>query len=205
MGNSNTIKYEVKPMKTKNYVSVLEERNTQICKEVVEEYHQNHTYYGEGIFVCGDMANDVWNMLKTRGINAKIQIGNVDKDNATLFESNHAWVLAEVSADKWLPLETTSGYLVNFEDNPRYYRGWFFYTPKQFKKYLQLLTQYNDLLSKYDDAQTQCDQLISQYNQANIIKTDGLTLDLTEKLIIANQRAKDFIEVNSKLMALVTY
>ncbi len=191
-------------MKTKNYVSVLEERNTQICKEVVEEYHQNHTYYGD-IFVCGDMANDIWNMLKTRGINAKIQIGNVDKDDAMLFECNHAWVLAEVSADKWLPLETTGGYSVSFEDNPRYYRGWPFYTPKQFKEYLQLLTQYNDRLLKYNDAQTQCDQLKLQYSQANDIEKVGLGLDLNRKCIIATQRAEDLREVISKMTALVTY
>jgi hypothetical protein len=79
------------------------------------------------------MANDVWNILKTKGINAKIRIGNVDKDNAKLFESNHAWVLAEVSADNWLPLETTGGYLVSVKDNPCYYRGWNFYTPNNLK------------------------------------------------------------------------
>ncbi|MDD5473835.1 MAG: hypothetical protein PHU34_06765 [Candidatus Methanoperedens sp.] len=151
------------------------------------------------------MANDVWNMLKTKGINAKIQIGNVDKDNATLFESNHAWVLAEISADKWLALETTGGYLVSFEDNPRYYRGWYFYTPKQFKKYLQLLTQYNDLLSKYNDAQTQCDQLLSQYNQADNIKKGGLVFDLSRELVECNQRLKDLREVISKMTALLTY
>jgi hypothetical protein len=179
-----------------------EKMNIQISKGVVEEYHQTHSYYGNGIFECGDMANDVWNMLKTRGINAKIQIGNVDKDNATLFESNHAWVLAEVSADKWLALETTGGYL---EDNPRYYGGWSFYTPKQFKKYLLLLTQFNDMLPKENEAQTQCDQLVSQYNQANIIKKDALALDLTEKLIIANHITKEFNEVILKMIALLTY
>lgn len=192
-------------MKTKNYSSVLEEKSIQISKEVVEEYHQNHSYYGENIFVCGDMANDVWNMLKTRGINAKIQIGNVNKDDAALFESNHAWVLAEVSANKWLALETTGGYLVYFKNNPRYYRGWCFYTPKQFKEYLQLLTQYTDQLSKYNDATKQYDYLISQYNQANILKNATLYDQVKTQDTIVKQRINDFNEVISKMMALLTY
>jgi hypothetical protein len=45
-------------MKTKNNVSVLEERNTQICKEVVEEYHQNHSYY-RGVFLYVE----IWQMM----------------------------------------------------------------------------------------------------------------------------------------------
>jgi hypothetical protein len=190
---------------TPTHTPTLEEMNIQISKEVVEEYHQTHTYYGKDIFVCGDMANDVWNMLKTRGINAKIQIGNVDKDNATLFESNHAWVLAEVSADKWLALETTGGYLVYSTDNPRYYRGWNFYTPKQFKEYLQLLTQYNDQLSKYNDAVTQYNNLISQYNQANIIKKATLSGQVKTQATIVEQRTNDLNEVISKMKALLTY
>lgn len=195
------IRMRVQTMKT----VILEAKNTQICKEVVEEYHQNHSYYGEGIFVCGDMANDVWNMLKTRGINAKIQIGNVDRDISTPFESNHAWVLAEVSANKWLALETTAGYLVYYEDNSRYYKGWSFYTPKQFKEYLHLLTQFNDLSTKCNDAQAQYDQLLSQYNQSDNIKKQELVFDLNNKLVECNQRLKDLIEVTSRMEALLTY
>lgn len=185
--------------------------NIQISKEVVEEYHKTHSYYGKDIFVCGDMANDVWNMLKTRGINAKIQIGNVDKDDATLFESNHAWVLAEITADKWLALETTGGYLVYSKDNPRYYKGWNFYTPKQFKEYLQLLTEYNDKSSKYneaitrynevlprykeaasryEDAVARYNQLVSQYNQAGILTKYKLSEGVkTQAAIVETQTA----------------
>ncbi len=184
---------------------ILEAKNTQICKEVVEEYHQNHSYYGEGIFVCGDMANDVWNMLKTRGINAKIQIGNVDRDISAPFECNHAWVLAEVSANKWLALETTAGYLVYSEDNYCYYKGWGFYTPKQFKEYLYLLTQFNEQSTKCNDAQARCDQLLLQYNQSANIKKQSLIFDLNNKLVECNQRLKDVNEVTSRMWALLTY
>jgi len=182
-----------------------EEGNIQICKKVVEKYHQTHSYYGGGIFECGDMANDVWNMLKTKGINAKISIGNVNKDNTTIFEYNHAWVLAEVSANKWLPLETTGGYSVSFAANPRYYGKHSFYTPKQFKEYLHLLTIYNDLLPKYNDAQTHCDQLLSQYNQTYNLKKDSLGFDLNRELIECNQIINYFKEVISRMMALLKY
>lgn len=181
------------------------EENIQICKDVVAEHYQNHSYYRD-IFVCGDMAIDVWNILKTKSVNAKICIGNLDNDIEIPIESNHAWVLAEVSADDWLALETTGGFLVNIKDNPRYYRGWDFYTPKQFKQYLQLLTQYNDLSLKDNDIQTQCNQLQNkiQYNQANNIKNDDL-YNLNNKLVECNIRLKDLNEVLSKMTALLMY
>jgi hypothetical protein len=61
------------------------------------------------------------------------------------------------------------------------------------------------MLPKYNDAQTQVDQILSQYYQANNIKKDGLDFDLIRKFIIAQQRTKDFIEVISKMTALLTY
>lgn len=187
------------------YMPSLQDRNIQISREVVEEYHRTHSYYEDDIFVCGDMANGVWDILKTRGVNAKIQIGNIDKDFPTLFECNHAWVLAEISADRWLALEPTAGRLVYSEDNPRYYKGWNFYTPKQFKKYLQLLTQYNELSAKYNEAQTQCDQLQSQFDQSDYIKKVSLSFDVNRKLVECNIRLKDLVEVMSKITALLTY
>lgn len=118
------------------------EKNIQICEELVVEYHRTHTYYGADIYVCGDMACDVWNMLKTRGINAKIALGNVQREATHFTDANHAWVLAEVSPNGWLALEATGGYVVWPKDNSLYYRSWNFYTPKQFREYLALLRQY---------------------------------------------------------------
>jgi len=40
-------------------------------EKIVREYHQTHTYMGDSIYVCGDMASDVWNMVETQNINAK--------------------------------------------------------------------------------------------------------------------------------------
>jgi len=109
-------------------------RNIRILAEIVSDYHKKHTYLGEGIFVCGDMACDVWDMVMTRGINAKIQVGNVERQITSLHEANHAWVLAETSPGCWLALETTAGRVVYQNENERYYQGWSFANPKEFRK-----------------------------------------------------------------------
>ncbi len=120
-------------------------RNIALVKEIIEKYHATHTYSLNDLYVCGDMSSDVWDMLKTQGINAKIEIGNVDQDISDIKDSNHAWVLAEVAPGSWVALETTGGYLVCSNENycpvnnPRYYSGWSFDSPKEFKDALDKL------------------------------------------------------------------
>jgi len=55
-----------------------EERNIQICERIAAEYYGSHTYAEGDIYDCDNMAQDVWNMLKAKGINAKIAVGNFD-------------------------------------------------------------------------------------------------------------------------------
>ena len=110
-----------------------EEGNSRILAEIVSNYRRNHTYVDGGVFVCGDMACDVWNMVKTKGIEAQIAVGNVERDISSLSDANHAWVLAETSPGKWLALETTAGRVVSQSENARYYKGWFLPSPKEFK------------------------------------------------------------------------
>jgi hypothetical protein len=118
-------------------------QNIQSVKKIVEDYHATHTYSELDMYVCGDMASDVWNMVITKGINAKIQVGNIEQDVSTIQDANHAWVLAEVATDEWIALECTAGYLVcPFPDscpinNPRYYSGWSYANPKEFKEFLE--------------------------------------------------------------------
>ncbi len=119
----------------------LYERDVGIVKGIAQEYHSTHTYLGvqagqsSDIYVCLDMAKDVWNMIKTRGINAVIEVGNVNQDITTIHDVNHAWVLAEVSPMQWLAVETTGGFTVTREENSRYYGGLQFDTPADLKKY----------------------------------------------------------------------
>jgi CheY-like chemotaxis protein len=111
------------------------EKNVQVVREIARGYYDTHTYLGvqtgqsADIYVCLDMAKDVWNMVKTRGINAVIQVGNVKQNITTIGDANHAWVLAEVGPMQWLAVETTSGLVVTRDENPRYYAGMQFDSP----------------------------------------------------------------------------
>jgi hypothetical protein len=78
-------------------------------------------------------------MVETKGMTAVIKVGDITKDITVIQDANHAWVLAEISPGKWIALEPTGGYLVCnnqkicLMNNPRYYAGWSFKNPKDFK------------------------------------------------------------------------
>ncbi|WP_372961199.1 hypothetical protein [Methanoregula sp.] len=113
------------------------DRNIRVIKGIVEQYHKDHTYIGNDIFDCEKMAMDVWDMVETQGITARIQVGNVEKNVSKIEDANHAWVLAEVAPGQWVGMETTGGYLVCpvnavcSVNNPRYFTGWSFSNPKE--------------------------------------------------------------------------
>ena len=115
-------------------------QNIEILQDILTNYHNTHTYYGPDIYVCGDMASDVWNMVETKGINATLEVGNIETEVSSIREANHVWVLAEISPDNWIALETTGGFLVcnNSEicpvNNKLYYRGWNFDNPGELKE-----------------------------------------------------------------------
>ena len=113
----------------------LDRQKMEVLAALVSDYHKSHTYSLEDKFVCADMACDVWNMVRTKGFPAKIQIGNVERDISSVTEADHAWVLADVSHGKWLALETTAGRVVFQAENPRYYAGWSFENPKKYKEF----------------------------------------------------------------------
>ena len=118
----------------------------QIISEIAKEYNQSHTYSKKDLFVCVDMAIDVWNMLKTRGINAKIWAGRVDEDITQLeplpflLQINHAWVMAETSPAQWVPVETTAGVIISpTESNFSLYKyGYPFENPRRFKEFVEM-------------------------------------------------------------------
>src|SRR5208337_3349338 len=55
------------------------DKNMETLKGIVEEYHQTHTYTLADWYVCAQMAQDVWDMVETQGITAKIGVGNVSE------------------------------------------------------------------------------------------------------------------------------
>lgn len=136
--------------------------NIRILKEIVASYHATHTYSLPDFYVCADMALDVWNMVRTRGIPAKIAVGNVGQAAAKVNEYNHAWVVAEYSPGDWIAMETTGGYLVPNEVG--YYRGIFFETPKDFKTYLDLMKDYNSEVSRIAAIAKDYNAKVEEYN-----------------------------------------
>jgi hypothetical protein len=93
-----------------------EERSSQdgiiirVLQDIVKGYHATHTYSKSDFYVCADMTLDVWNMVETKGINARIAVGNVENPHADWKQFNHAWVMAEVSPNSWLALPWERSY-----------------------------------------------------------------------------------------------
>jgi len=125
----------------KDRYEIVGETPAETAENIVKRYYETHLYSKYDFFVCSDMALDVWNMLKAHGINAVIQIGNVETPTDNITEADHAWVLAETTPGKYLALETTGGYAVWENDN--YYRGWSFDNPKEYKRYVELKYEFN--------------------------------------------------------------
>jgi uncharacterized membrane protein YvbJ len=54
------------------------DKNILLCEQIVTEYSNSHTYSTDDVYDCDNMAQDVWNMLKAKGINARIAAGNFE-------------------------------------------------------------------------------------------------------------------------------
>ena len=147
--------------------------NFTVLSQIVSNYYNSHTYIGkqtgadDNIYVCGDMACDVWDMVQNVGINAKISIGNVDADIKSLLDANHAWVLAEVIPGKWLALETTAGYVIRRTQNIRYYKHIHcFRNPKEFREYVEVNHSRDTALKKFAEARNELTNAHNEYERA---------------------------------------
>ncbi len=125
----------------------------QIIEQIAAKFHKTHTYTLIGDFVCLDMAIDVWNQLKTNGIDAKIMGGNVN-ENVTTWnfrqlarESNHAWVVAKLSPTEKAAIETTAGTVIKpgMENSSAYFKGIEFDTPAEIKRFDSLRKKANEV------------------------------------------------------------
>lgn len=159
---------------------IYPEQKLKTINRIAKEYHRTHTY-SKG-FVCEDMAADVWNQLKTQGIKAKIVTGNLDRPDANFFEANHVWLMAEVSSDYWVIVETTSGQVGDITNTrSTYWRGFYFSTARQFKRHRVLrskITEQWNRVSRMHPSDSQYAKEIRHYEwlQKEIAKTfDPLT------------------------------
>jgi len=138
----------------------------ETAEKIVRYYHETHVYSTYDLFVCSDMSSEVWNMLKAKGINAQIVVGNKDKPVTDILESNHAWVHAEVAPGEYLALETTGGYVVPETENSLYYRGWSFDSPATLKKNNQLVREYNIRVTIRNQMAAEANKVREEHNQA---------------------------------------
>lgn len=140
-------------------------KNLALLDHILKDYRQNHTYMDGDIFDCDNMAKDIWNILRTKGFRAKLAGGNVKKNimkstDSFLMESDHAWVMAELSPGKWMAMECTGGYLVPEEQNPLYYKSAiFFNNPTEMENFLGTMktakaacTEFNTLVRGWNKA-----------------------------------------------------
>ena len=60
----------------KGQVELVGETNAETAENIVRHYYETHEYSATDLFICSDMASEVWNMLKAHGIEAVIIVGN---------------------------------------------------------------------------------------------------------------------------------
>lgn len=124
---------------------VTDSDNYTKLNAILTDYNAKHTYSKSDFFVCADMATDVWNMVKTVGINAKLVAGSANTDLSQyppikyLARMDHVWVMAEVKPSLWVPLETTGGFIVTPKaaNYPLYRKGMRFENAGEFKDFIE--------------------------------------------------------------------
>jgi hypothetical protein len=138
----------------------------QIVELIAASFHKTHTYTLQGDFVCLDMAIDVWNQLRTYGIEAKIMGGNIN-ENITAWnyrqlarESNHAWVIAKLSPTEKVAIETTAGIVIKpgMNNASAYFKGIEFDNPGEIKRF-------DSLRKKANEVCREANELIKDWNE----------------------------------------
>ncbi|MFC1967451.1 hypothetical protein ACFLV2_02310 [Chloroflexota bacterium] len=133
---------------------------------IVRFYHATHTYSTQDFFVCSDMAADVWNMVDTQGITAWFMIGSLDRAVTEINQCDHAWVLTELSPGSYLALESTGGAVYTRSEKPRYYTGWAFQAPADYKRYQELRNEYNLRVDFHNTLVNRVNTALKVYNDA---------------------------------------
>jgi len=138
----------------------------QIVELIAASFHKTHTYTLQGDFVCLDMAIDVWNQLRTYGIEAKIMGGNIN-ENITAWnyrqlarESNHAWVIAKLSPTEKVAIETTAGIVIKpgMNNASAYFKGIEFDNLGEIKRF-------DSLRKKANEVCREANELIKDWNE----------------------------------------
>lgn len=161
----------------------------QVVEKIASDFHKSHTYTREGDFVCLDMAIAVWNQVVTNGIAAKIMVGNVQEDitwsyQALVSRCNHAWVLARVSPNEEVAIESTGGSVIrkDMKNASLYFKGIVFDNPAQVKEF--------DMLRKGVVVCRDAKEMATDWNENVAGKKQRVTADIIEKKAITEERIK---------------
>jgi multidrug efflux pump subunit AcrA (membrane-fusion protein) len=173
--------------------------------QIVKNYHETHTYSVTDLFVCGDMAAEVWNLLKTQGINALMVIGDINTRITDITLCSHAWVLAEVSPGQYLALETTGGITVTRAENALYYHGWTFTSPSDIKDYQQIVVKYNTGVTFHNWLFNEETRILNLYNNSANQAEAGQWLAVYNELVsLTTQKETDLNTLHAQLDTLAT-
>jgi len=182
------------------------QRKILLVETIAKNYYDTHTYQDNNVFDCDNMAQDVWDMLKAKGINAQIQIGNIDMSSPiTLKDVNHAWVMAEIEPGSYLAVETTGGYIVYGETNPNYYKGFSFKDPKNYRTFTELYKTYQFQQADYNNEIEYYNRLVNIYNNANGLQQLGMNSGMQVAKMNLEEKKRRFEETQIKLNALLEY
>jgi len=135
------------------------------------------------LFICSDMAGEVWNMLKAHGIDAVIAIGNTDNSITDILQCNHAWVLAVVAPGEYLALEATGGYAITKSENAYYYNGWYFDSPAELKKHNDMVKEQNTRVEIIMDIHNEAVAVAEEHDRTTNPTTAAQLLAVYEKLV----------------------
>lgn len=177
----------------------------ETAENVVRYYHETHVYDATDMFVCADMAAEVWNMLKAQDISALIVVGNLNRPITDITKCTHSWVLAETGPGEYLALEATGGVVKPWNTNPEYYRGWTFDTPAAEKDWQRLAREYNirveivnDIISEINIMNIKHNSAIDQYN--TMVANGMGNLDEQEEIINRLLAVKDkLVEIQESM------
>jgi outer membrane murein-binding lipoprotein Lpp len=185
--------------------SLVGDTPAETAEKIVKFYFDTHEYSAQDLFVCSDMAADVWNMLKAHGVYAVLAIGKTDATISNILQCDHAWVLAETAPGEYLALETTGGRVVPQSENPRYYQGWYFNTPSDLKEYNQLNREYNLRVDIHNSIVARANEVREEYNSAtNQSARDRLEAVYQELMDLVHAQQEKMSEVKAEIDALAT-
>lgn len=92
---------------------VQTDKNIRLCGQIAADYCNSHTYSKDDVYDCDNMAQDIWNMLKAKGVNARIAVGYIESAgdsknaNGNTHKDSDSGILGQIETPN-LTCETTN-------------------------------------------------------------------------------------------------